>query len=611
MLASIQLERLDEVISSTAAKLKVPVTMIRFMIGLLASYPLAAVFKALPSRLHSLKHTMSLCSGLMLLHYVYGVDWIHGIFTSIVTYMISWLAPRKYVHIYVFIFAMGYLTISHLYRVVFFYMVDQFDFTRTQMVLTMKLTSFAFNLYDGRNDNENSCNKYQENQCDGSNGVCIHSNKINSKTTYSYGSKYNQRIEAVRAKYAIDHLPSLLEFGGYVFCFPNLLAGPAFSFRDYMTAIDPSSVKHRGPVDPYPNPKQRGLMASKQQGNQESCGNENMNGIRHRLDGIDSNTSYNNSIDVIKGNEGLTNSEQPSSFLPALARLLLGLGCLSVYFFIVAKAPITRQYDKEWQQSHSFLYRLIFISISFFGERFKFYFAWKLSEGACIMGGFGYQEEVEGLQRDGLQGEGLSKSLTGRIISVYNSSRRYIVMWGGVENIDIFSYETGTNIQSLSRAWNKRTQVWLESYVYQRTNRSLLLTYIVSAVWHGLYPGFLLFFLSAALMSSVERLVRVKVNPLIIVDPSSPSTPFSRSTGGKIMRGVYYVVCWCLTSITLTYHAQTFYMRSWERSFGAFKSFYFIPNIAFIATYLILQMMPTPILPKDHKGVKEDNMKEE
>jgi hypothetical protein len=76
---------------------------------------------------------------------------------------ISWLAPRKYVHIYVFIFAMGYLTMSHLYRVLFFYMVDQFDFTRTQMVLTMKLTSFAFNLYDGSYHNGNSCNKHQEN----------------------------------------------------------------------------------------------------------------------------------------------------------------------------------------------------------------------------------------------------------------------------------------------------------------------------------------------------------------------------------------------------------------------------------------------------------------
>jgi hypothetical protein len=257
-------------------------------------------------------------------------------------------------------------------------MVDQFDFTRTQMVLTMKLTSFAFNLYDGSHDN-NSCNKHQENEVnDGSNGICIHSNKIDSKTTYSYGSKYNKRIETVRAKYAIEILPSLLEFGAYVFCFPNLLAGPAFSYHDYIIAIDPAAVKERE------------VVKGKQEGNQD--GNGHRNGTKNGLNGIDSYT--NNSNDVTKSKEGLSNVVQFSSFLSALARLFLGLCCLRIYFFIVAKAPITRQYDKEWQQSHSFLYRLIFISISFFGERFKFYFAWKVSEGACIMGGFGELEEV-------------------------------------------------------------------------------------------------------------------------------------------------------------------------------------------------------------------------
>jgi hypothetical protein len=53
-------------------------------------------------------------------------------------------------------------------------------------------------------------------------------------------------------------------------------------------------------------------------------------------------------------------------------------------------------------------------------------------------------------------------------------------------------------------------------------------------------------------------------------------------------------------------------MKSWERSFGAFKSFYFIPNIVFIATYLILEMMPTPIISKvQREGIREDNKKEE
>lgn len=167
--------------------------------------------------------------------------------------------------------------------------------------------------------------------------------------------------------------------------------------------------------------------------------------------------------------------------------------------------------------------------------------------------------------------------------------------WRGVENVDVLSFETGWNIQSLSRAWNKRTQGWLERYVYQRTNRSLVCTYAVSALWHGLYPGFFMFFFAAALMSSIERLVRLKINPFIISPSPSPSTHSTpQSMKSKIIANVYNIICWLLTSITLTYHAQTFYMRSWDRSMSAFKSFYFLPNIIFIAFYFLLELLPTP-----------------
>jgi hypothetical protein len=49
---------------------------------------------------------------------------------------------------------MGYMTGSHLYRMYVSYMSGIFDFTGTQMVLTMKLTSFAYNLYDGTADHK-------------------------------------------------------------------------------------------------------------------------------------------------------------------------------------------------------------------------------------------------------------------------------------------------------------------------------------------------------------------------------------------------------------------------------------------------------------------------
>ena len=241
------------------------------------------------------------------------------------------------------------------------------------------------------------------------------------------------------------------------------------------------------------------------------------------------------------------------------------------------------------------------------GERFKFYFAWKVSEGSCILGGFGYEkkvkkkesqingdnkiEKVEENDNGGKEMVKIEKERNKTNISSFFQNFHFSDDWRGVENIDILSYEFGTNIQSLSRAWNKKTQSWLEKYVYQRTNRSLLCTYATSALWHGLYPGFFMFFFAAALMSATERLVRLKINPLVLTDPSDP---FSKTRISRLICFFYTIICWLLTSITLTYHAQTFYMRSFDRSYGAFKSFYFIPNIAFIIFYFLLELAPTP-----------------
>jgi len=49
-------------------------------------------------------------------------------------------------------FVMGYMVACHVYRMYVSYMSGIFDFTGTQMVLTMKLTSFAYNMFDGHYD---------------------------------------------------------------------------------------------------------------------------------------------------------------------------------------------------------------------------------------------------------------------------------------------------------------------------------------------------------------------------------------------------------------------------------------------------------------------------
>lgn len=55
-----------------------------------------------------------------------------------------------------------------------------------------------------------------------------------------------------------------------------------------------------------------------------------------------------------------------------------------------------------------------------------------------------------------------------------------------VSNIDIVAFETSCNVATNTRAWNKRTQGWLERYVYMRTGKGLL-TQKSSNVVHRAY----------------------------------------------------------------------------------------------------------------------------
>ena len=177
---------------------------------------------------------------------------------------------------------------------------------------------------------------------------------------------------------------------------------------------------------------------------------------------------------------------------------------------------------------------------SLLGDRFKFYFAWKVAEGASVLAGFGF----EGFGDNGKE-----------------------IGWKGVENIDIIGFEQATCVRNLTRCWNKRTQKWLERYTYNRTGRSLIATYFISAFWHGLYPGFFMFFMAVPMLTEIERLVKDKITPLV---PTNLET-------------LYNCVCWISTFIAMNYIIQPFSMQVTKLN----------PKLTFS---LYLRLSPTTVL---------------
>lgn len=117
-----------------------------------------------------------------------------------------------------FVFLMAHMSISHIYR----QMVDDaqvIDITGAQMVLVMKLSSFCWNVHDGRLPRE----------------------QLSDPQRYA----------------AITHFPGVLDYMGYVLFFPSLFAGPSFEYVDYRRWIDTTLFDVPPGTDPSKVPPTR------------------------------------------------------------------------------------------------------------------------------------------------------------------------------------------------------------------------------------------------------------------------------------------------------------------------------------------------------------------
>jgi hypothetical protein len=123
------------------------VETLEYLLGLIICYPLGMIMLSLPHG--KVKHLFSFILGAFLLQFTIGIQWIHQLISSLVAYGIFLLCPAKTAKIVVPVFAMIYITAGHLHRQYINYLGWDMDFTGPQMVLTMKLYSLAYNLYDG------------------------------------------------------------------------------------------------------------------------------------------------------------------------------------------------------------------------------------------------------------------------------------------------------------------------------------------------------------------------------------------------------------------------------------------------------------------------------
>ncbi|KAI9147914.1 Lysophospholipid acyltransferase [Paramyrothecium foliicola] len=278
---------------------------LKLIFCLLLSYPLAGLLKRVPDATPGHKNLFAI--GVSLFYLVGIFDLWDGLYTVLLSaggaYAIAFfLRDSPYMPWIGFAFTMGHMSVSHISR----QMANSpstIDITGTQMVLVMKISAFCWNVADGQLPED--------------------------------------MLSDLQKSRRLKELPSLLDYAGYVFFFPGLLAGPSFDFTEYRAWLDTTMFDVPANMDPAKKPPVR------------------------------------------------KKRKIPRSGTPATIKSVIGLVWIGLF---VKFAPLfdNSELTSPSYPTYGLLHRIWIMYMVSFVARFKYYGVWSLTEGACILTGLGY-----------------------------------------------------------------------------------------------------------------------------------------------------------------------------------------------------------------------------
>mmetsp|Transcript_46259 Transcript_46259/g.62838 ORF Transcript_46259/g.62838 Transcript_46259/m.62838 type:complete len:186 (+) Transcript_46259:578-1135(+) len=153
-------------------------------------------------------------------------------------------------------------------------------------------------------------------------------------------------------------------------------------------------------------------------------------------------------------------------------------------------------------------------------------------------------------------------------------------LFNRVESLNVYNLELTGDIKVTISSWNISIHKWLKYYVFlqliDRSKKTLqfmpaIMTFMVSAVWHGFYPGLFIFFIAAALLELIAKMAQ----KTIIVDLFPPFLSHKLSFIWLEANKAYYGVCFMLLSL--------------DKIRIVHGSFYYIGEILLIIQFVVLK----------------------
>ncbi|PKI85740.1 Ale1p [Malassezia vespertilionis] len=227
----------------------------------------------------------------------------------------------------------------------------------------------------------------------------------------------------------------------------------------------------------------------------------------------------------------------PGRFASAARGILFGFVVLGLQAFLYESCSYARLSDLSDPIQHTPLwYRLAFVQLAGLVARFRYFSVWSLSDAACVLSGLGYA--------------GIDP-------------KTHKAVWTRCKNVYILRFEFANNWKELMDAWNTNTSIWLRNNVYRRVagkgrrpgTLGTLLTFGVSALWHGIAIGYYFTFLSGGLYLLLARKLRHALRPIFYANVRTPDPDCYSWRAYTWAQILYSVVSTILVQITINFVA--------------------------------------------------------
>ncbi|XP_016973667.1 lysophospholipid acyltransferase 1 [Drosophila rhopaloa] len=253
------------------------------------------------------------------------------------------------------------------------------------------------------------------------------------------------------------------------------------------------------------------------------------------------------------GNGNLDSSKrevvlEPSPTKAVIRKVVGSVVCAFIFMKFVKMYPVKDMKEDDFLNNTSMIYKYWYAMMATTCIRFKYYHAWLLADAICNNSGLGFT----GYDKDGNP------------------------KWDLISNINVLSFEFSTNMRDAINNWNCGTNRWLRTLVYERVPKQYgtLLTFALSAVWHGFYPGYYLTFATGAVVVTAARTGRRLFR--------------HRFQSTQVTRMFYDILTCLITRVVLGYATFPFVLLEFMGSIKLYLRFFLCLHIISLVTIFIL-----------------------